>query len=96
MQSPACLAAHGGDTTGTFDAKCIGRRRRMHLTPPSMEGAADDEPQRVSIDPWKRLASDVGVSIEPKRHCGSQLSAEPLARCKRWRLLVAVITMWPR
>jgi len=96
MQSPACLAAHGGDTTGTFDAKCIEHRRVMRLKSPSMEGAADDEPQRVSIDPWKRLASDVGVSIEPKRYCGSQLSAEPLARCKRWRLLVAVITMWPR
>ncbi len=45
MQSPACLAAHGGDTTGTFDAKCIGRRRRMHLTSPSMEAHAAGRPR---------------------------------------------------
>ena len=47
MQSPACVAGNGSDTTGTFDAKCIEHRRVMRLTSPSMEAHAAGRPRLV-------------------------------------------------
>jgi len=44
----------------------------------AQQSAAADEPQLVPIAPWYRLASNNGASSEPRRRCGSQLSADPL------------------
>ena len=46
--------------------------------PAAQQGAAAAEPQRVRIGPCYRLAANAGDSSEPRRRCGSLLSAGPL------------------
>ena len=88
MQSSARVAVHGGDTNGTFDAKCIGHRRVMRLTSPSMEAhAAARPPPLVRIHFAPAAVRALGLNGQLRGgppggvrlvHGGRQLMRKPL------------------
>jgi hypothetical protein len=71
----ASVGQVSGDTIQTVGPRTATSRHERA----AQQGAAAAEPQRASIGPWCRLASNMGASTEPRRRCGSQLSAGPLA-----------------
>ena len=63
MQSSARVAVHGGDTNGTFDAKCIGHRRVMRLTSPSMEAHAAVRPRFLIYESLRPAAGYASADL---------------------------------